>query len=880
MGKKKQNRTKASADVPQHSPAKFELSTAVFIGICGIIFFAPYFRGLYFAAELLPVHILSLLLFILWWAVKLHKKDYAFLHTPLDYAVLGFSLIYLLALPVAVNTRGAIAEFLKVFNYFLIYWLTKEFSRHRKYAYIILNVLVLSAVGVALLGLGAAAGTWQVTGGYEAGRIYSTLQYPNSLAAYLTGAFLITISLLQSAAQKNKRFYLAAAFILIVTTFLTYSRGGWLIVPVFALLYIILAPKEKRREAALIAAGLPALGLGLLPVLGKLYLTEQGLLSWLVILGAIGIIFVIEQLFAHKIGTIKPLSVIISLVLLTGVLFAGAYIYSSRILSQPLRLAHAPDEPESVKLLDQQLNLQGDTEYTLTLDLLAEGSDEPPYAWRVVLNGLTKDGGTTVLLNERGKTTESWEAKEFTFTTPGDIRMATLRLLNVFPGTSMEVRNVVLTSPASTQKITFTWHRLLPKTLYNRFFTFTINDRNVQSRFRFTRDAWQIIKDYPILGVGGQGWKSLYHQYQSAAYTSREVHNHFIQVWVETGVFGFLLFISIWGLFLQLFCRLTKENNAESKLVSLGPVLGVLAIVAHSLYDFNLSLGAVSIAVWAVMGTVAGLFGKPAPSAGQKPGPGYAAITASAVLLLFIISLQAGYANWASGTRYLRLNRPDLAGPRLEKAARFDPFDPEIRVTLAQAYEFNGRQKGSSEYIIKAEEQFGRAAALDPYNPRYIQIQGIFLVRSTKFSEGMAALKKAIELQPRFAEHYKTLAFYALRVAEYLLDNNSPAEAKDYLKIALQTGEMFSRYSEDLRPLAYNTGYAHYLAGNYEEATDYFKEALWVKEDAPFANVMLSIIYNKTGNHKLAKQHLERAAALDAAMAQFYDHAVQIKTLR
>jgi hypothetical protein len=178
------------------------LALLAFVGLCALLLYPPYLRALFFTAEQLPTHMLTYVVFILWWVVKYQRKDSSFISKPLDYFVFGFALVYLLSFTVAVNVRGAIQEFLKVSNYFMIYWLVSSMSKEKSAANIILNLIAAAAVGVAVLGLGAAAGTWEVIGGYRNGRIFSTIQYPNSLAAYLTGAFFVVHGVNAECGQK------------------------------------------------------------------------------------------------------------------------------------------------------------------------------------------------------------------------------------------------------------------------------------------------------------------------------------------------------------------------------------------------------------------------------------------------------------------------------------------------------------------------------------------------------------------------------------------------------------------------------------------------------------------------------------------------------
>jgi O-antigen ligase len=62
----------------------------------------------------------------------------------------------------------------------------------------------------------------------------------------------------------------------------------------------------------------------------------------------------------------------------------------------------------------------------------------------------------------------------------------------------------------------------------------------------YNKDAVKIILDNP-LGTGGRGWDSAYHQYQEYENWSREAHNNFLNIGVESGVAGLLLYLALWA---------------------------------------------------------------------------------------------------------------------------------------------------------------------------------------------------------------------------------------------------------------------------------------------------------------------------------------------
>ena len=875
MGKKSRIKKQQQTQTQQQpNPWQSYLSWAVFVGLCVLVFYPPYFRAMFFTREQLPTHIFTLILFILWWVVKTQRKDTSFLSTPLDYAVFAFAAIYFLTLPIAINTRGAIQEFLKVTNYFLVYWLAREVIQTKKEATILLNVLVFSALGVAILGLGAAAGTWEVAGGYEGGRIFSTLQYPNSLAAYLTAAMLLTIGLLQNASLKLKRVYIVVAFLLLITTLLTYSRGGWMVLPVFSLLYVIFIPREKRAESLCAIGIIFSLGVILLPVLGRLYLAERGALTWLTIFTGSLFVLAFQYLSTNLITKVKPAFILGAIIVFFGIVITGTAIYASRTLSQPLRLAHTRAEADSSKILEERLPLTPDTEYTLAMRLLAEGDDEAPYFWRITITGRDTEGTISTLLNEHGKLTEDWEEKEFTFTTPENVSQGTIRLINHYTNTSVEVEEVVLVSPNAFRDINFVWYRLMPPTFYNRFIGLSVADINVQTRFRYTRDAWQIVKDHPILGLGGQGWKSRYFQYQSANYSSTEVHNHFMQVWVETGTVGLLIFLGIWLSFLHTAYNVYRNTDTEKKVMAVATATAVFTVVAHSLYDFNLSLGAIGIFLWALLGVIQGLDKErqPEPVRDKQLYTNYLALGVSIILLVFVWSLRVGHSNYVTGSNLVRAGEVSSSAATLERAVKFDRYDPDIRATLAYVYENMAARTQNIDYFNKASEQYQKAIALNRYNPRFSHEYGAFLVRSGEFNEGFDYLKKTIELQPHQPQLYNFYARTLLNVSQYLISQDQVSVAQNYIARVFPLEDQLAQYADNTRDLAFALGQAHFMLGNLEEAIEYLEVARGVIGDRAEAAMVLSLIYEQKGDSERALQHYDEAVQWNPASVETYEN--------
>lgn len=134
----------------------------------------------------------------------------------------------------------------------------------------------------------------------------------------------------------------------------------------------------------------------------------------------------------------------------------------------------------------------------------------------------------------------------------------------------------------------------------------SLQDQNVQLRFEFSRNALQIIKDYPITGVGAGGWEALYHKYALHLYWSVTAHNYPLQTWLESGTIGLLALIAIWVLFLGHLWRVWRSSLDNKRAFALfwSAALACLLLAAHSVIDWDMSFSSVAFLLFGLMGTV------------------------------------------------------------------------------------------------------------------------------------------------------------------------------------------------------------------------------------------------------------------------------------
>lgn len=250
MGKKNTKATKKSKEV-LIDKKKVNYWPPVLLFLAGIlILYPPLWQGLFFDKSMFVSHIITSTVFALVLVERIRQKDYVLLRTPLDWAILAYTAAYLLSLIGAVHQGEAICGFLKALNYFMVYWVVTQVARTYDQVRELLKFILAGGTAVALIGILAAAGYSNYPGAFVNGQIMSTLQYSNTMAAYLAVAVIIGVTLLQQ--EKNfapKIIYSIAMYCMGLAILGSLSKGAWVILGGGALLLLIGMPGIYRLKS-------------------------------------------------------------------------------------------------------------------------------------------------------------------------------------------------------------------------------------------------------------------------------------------------------------------------------------------------------------------------------------------------------------------------------------------------------------------------------------------------------------------------------------------------------------------------------------------------------------------------------------------------------
>lgn len=794
----------------------------IFAGLCTLLFLAPFFRGLYFEPELLPAHIFSFTLALVWMIYKYKDKSYKLIKTPIDILAIGVVFMYFISIFYGVNTRLAIGEFLKYANYFVIFLLARDLAVDEKRKRWLLNTIILGGVGVCLVGIGSAIGTWNYNGAVVGNRINSTFQYPNTLASYLGALFILCIGLVVSEERKPiKALYSACSSIMLFTFILTYSRGMWLILPFILLLFVMLMPNKRKFESViyLVISATTSIPLAFL-FAGKL--ENNSFALWMIFIASAVVAGVVTygiSLVEKRLRNIsvKKLIIVFSItVVICGVIIA--YAVNS---TTSLTLSNTGTEDKWASVNRNVERILPNTEYELVVKYSGENNKEKPNIGRVRLYSVYTEND--VEKQEKIGFVDVLDIQEnelsIPFTSLENTESIKVFFDNYYAETSITFSEAALFKKQTNELVKDIplKYKYVPESIVTRFESISLKENNAQGRLAFYKDAFKIIKDYPILGTGGAGWVTLYQMYQSYLYWTKLAHNYFLQMWIEVGIVGLGVFISlVLGLMYISYKKYRNIENEDDRVVLVSIVFAVVSILAHAFMDFDLSLSALTFILWMLMGVLYSGFNivkntdtSNIKNKKIKQNSSIYNVVVSLIMIVLIIGsslLLLANKNAEEALAASKEQKVDDAIKYFEKASKFDKYNAEYKTDLSTFYKVKFQLTQDKEFIKKSLELTEKAVKLAPYSSQLNSIASSVYMSTGKIDEALSLVEKSIELQPMRTENYIQKCDAYLAAFNYYAGQKKDLDkAEEIIEKAYKVKEQIKTINDiALKPLKYN----------------------------------------------------------------------------
>ncbi len=824
-----------------------------------LLLLGPFFRGLFFPIELLTAQAVIFGLLVLWGVLRLVKKDDAYTLSPIDICYLVLLLAYVVSFQFAAHKRDALEEVLKIAAYIVIYLVSFDICRYLRVKNsnklpenneqavnvndenpgigLILNILLFSAFVIAIISIGGAVGNWSFIGAYEGNRIASPMGYANTAAAYFMASYLLSLGLVPIASRWFKLAYLSIGSVLLILVILTFSRGAWLFLPPLALLMVLFYSRGERLRVFLNFVATAIISIPLAFVIDSVFRSDTPNIAWLlIILGmalVVGLGWLIDLFFMKsrkfRLVTITSVTVLVLIVV---------FVITVLPLMRPIHLGESSRsfiQQNNVKQIINDLNPGSDNYLELEVDVGILDSSVNGYEddyWGVRIIAAFEDYDQVQLLDYRGSMTDGWEKVTIPFKVDEESDRYEIQVFTLSDQAYANIRSASILSDGQEENLSFIASRVLPQRFYNRIYSFS-RDRNIDRRYELFQDAIKVIKDYPLTGTGGGGFAALYHAYQDQFYYSREVHNHFLQVWVEAGVIGFLAYIGIWLSLLVAYFKnlLNKKITRREKLLWTASLMPILALGAHSMIDWNFSMAAVGIFLFTLFGAARSMdrtawFKR---SSKQSGGSNYyswvigaGAIITGIALLIFTLVLLSGLKSAMRSQDLLSIGNIKTASLEMEKAIWQDPYRASsfhnLSVLAKDQFERTGNQSDLEQSFKLAE----RAYELEPFSPSYLTHYSSLLLQYGDYIRGLDLIDRVVEIRPFDQLSYSNAIIYRLLIAESFLSVDNKAEAKSYLDGAIEIADkMENKYGS--MPLNYEMGRVYFLIGKDDIAESYFQ---------------------------------------------------------
>ena len=281
--------------------------------------------------------------------------------------------------------------------------------------------------------------------------------------------------------------------------------------------------------------------------------------------------------------------------------------------------------------------------------------------------------------------------------------------------------------------------------------------------WRSAVDMWQ---QHVLWGVGPAHFDYRFREFRPQSLQGRpnRVHNDYLNTLTDWGVAGFALVASAWALLAWGVVRtwrfvLRSERDLGSKRSNkfafvLGASAGLVAILIHSIVDFNMHIPANAIVVVTLMALLSGHL-RFATEQYWFTARLWAKLLASAVLAAGLVYL--GYQEihrarelvWLRRAEQKSNSAPEQAAA-LENAFAIEPKNFETAYAIGQVYQSQS-WAGAGEYREQAEKAmrwFERGWKLNPFDPYNYLHYGMCLDWTGRRTESWPYYKKAVERDP------------------------------------------------------------------------------------------------------------------------------------
>jgi len=338
-----------------------------------------------------------------------------------------------------------------------------------------------------------------------------------------------------------------------------------------------------------------------------------------------------------------------------------------------------------------------------------------------------------------------------------------------------------------------------------------------QARLYMYRNTIEMIKHHFFLGAGFGNFKYVYPRYRDRGEWTlsglntrvEQAHNEYLQILSEVGLIGFLAFVLILGGAGGMSWFIFRwADSSRHVYIHLVLVVGIVATLVQSFFDFNLQNPASGVMFWMMIGFLEVIYHSVKKSQSQQdslpigpflPSKRSRWMIGIGIGVAFILGVFFSVRP-VLGDRYLKWGRFfqehkdwGRAYDHLEKASVFSPYHFDVFFHLGQTSDHLKDYDGAVNYykraillfpyfiearnnlgavyiklglIDEAIEEFKGSIEINPYHPGLHNNLGYLYSKRNLLRNAIEEYHKTLELDPQNPEVHKNLGllyFYKLK---------------------------------------------------------------------------------------------------------------------
>jgi O-antigen ligase len=305
----------------------------------------------------------------------------------------------------------------------------------------------------------------------------------------------------------------------------------------------------------------------------------------------------------------------------------------------------------------------------------------------------------------------------------------------------------------------------------------TLGDPSLGGRIYMWKGTLPLIRENPVLGTGIGSWKWEFQKYHSPQIFSFPdyAHNDYLNLASDYGLIGVILLMFVFAAFFtHAFKVVRRSQSSDERAFAIGAISGVISILVHSFFDFNLHILANSTLLAAMMGSVAAIPIKPSPEKSSSDGRiwrlgiALGMISMVALLACLYVPTLRGYHEFEKGNAAKAELAYTNALAHYEAAARIDSrfAKPLVRagdILKDQAGWRLGlsKQQERKDLAIRAAGFYERALVLNPLHADVWIRKAQARAMAGDHASALSSFLKAIEIAPANAyAHFALGRFY------------------------------------------------------------------------------------------------------------------------